>query len=857
MRNVSHWLKRVLILAMLVLPTNGLWFSCALATDQGQRTGQWIGIPVFSSMSWTILSISLLCIPAVLALMLMWNLQLKRKVANDANDLRLGMENLQRSESNYQEVFNATSDMIFIHDAENGIILDVNQAAIEFCGYTKEELLGQSVTPISADSHPFNGDEALHRIRKAASGGALVFEWLIRKVNGETCWTEVSLKSSCIGGKNRVLAVVRDITERKRAEEALRESEAKYRLIVDHSSDLIWGLNAEGIFTYISTSWKRVTGYEPSLILNTSFQPIVHPDDLQICLDYMQKIIQTKDIVPGSEYRVKHADGTWHWHTATCNPVLDSDGEFVSMIGVSRDITERKQAVDDLLREQLLMKTLLDSLPGIFYLYTYPELRLTRWNKNHETLLGFNSEELKDRHILEWHVPEAKEAVIQAVEEVMQKGINQIESPLLAKDGHAVPFLMTGVRLEVPGQLYFMGVGIDITARKQVEEEREKLQSQLLQAQKMEAVGRLAGGVAHDFNNMLGVILGHAELALKKINLENALYTNLIEIEKAAQRSADLTRQLLAFARQQTVTLKILNLNEVIEGMLKMLRRLIGEDINLAWMPGEDLGYVRIDPSQIDQVLANLCVNARDAIKGVGRISIETWNAVLDESYCTDHAGFTPGLYVVIAVSDDGCGMDKETQEKIFEPFFTTKGLGQGTGLGLATVYGILKQNNGLINAYSEPGKGTTFKIYLPQYTGESAENRNIDTVEIPQSGLETILLVEDEPMILELGQVMLDSLGYKVIASGSPPQAIQLAEKHASEIHLLITDVVMPEMNGRDLAEKLLSLYPNIKCLFMSGYTANIIAHHGVLEEGVHFIQKPFSMLNLARKVREALEEN
>jgi PAS domain S-box-containing protein len=401
-----------------------------------------------------------------------------------------------------------------------------------------------------------------------------------------------------------------------------------------------------------------------------------------------------------------------------------------------------------------------------------------------------------------------------------------------------------------------VGMVHDITERKGAEEEREKLQAQFLQAQKMESVGRLAGGVAHDFNNMLGVILGHAELAQFGLAPGSPLYDHLQQIHIAAHRSADLTRQLLAFARKQTIAPKVLNLNDAVAGMLKMFRRLIGEDIDLAWIPGKDLWPVKVDPAQIDQVLANLCVNARDAIAGVGKVTLETDKTTFDEAYCTDHKGFLPGRYVMLSVSDDGCGMSKEVLDHVFEPFYTTKSVGQGTGLGLATVYGIVKQNDGFINVYSEPGRGTTFKIYLPSFAGEFMQTREIAAVEPPQGQGEKVLLVEDEAAILSMGQVMLERMGYSVLTAGTPREAIRLAEAHPGRIHLLITDVVMPEMDGRELAARIRGVKPGIKYLFMSGYTANVIAHRGVLDEGVQFIQKPFSIQDLALKVRRALEE-
>ena len=382
------------------------------------------------------------------------------------------------------------------------------------------------------------------------------------------------------------------------------------------------------------------------------------------------------------------------------------------------------------------------------------------------------------------------------------------------------------------------------------------MEEQLRQAQKMEAVGTLAGGVAHDFNNMLGVISGHAELALKKATPKDGLYRDLMQIQSAANRSADITRQLLAFARKQTISPKVLELNDTVGTMLKMLGRLIGEDIDLHWEPANALCTVKIDPSQCDQILANLCVNARDAIAGVGRITIETGITVFDRKYCDTHAGFVPGEYVMLAVSDNGSGMDQKIQKNLFEPFFTTKNPGKGTGLGLATVYGIVKQNNGFINVYSEPGLGSTFRIYLPRHTGVPKKITDEPVSPMSLGKKETILIVEDEATILEMLESMLESLDYTPLSAATPGRAIQIAREHTDRIHLLMTDVVMPEMNGRHLAEKMADLCPQLKIVFMSGYTANVIAHQGVLNEDVHFLQKPFSMEALAKKIRQALDE-
>ena len=480
--------------------------------------------------------------------------------------------------------------------------------------------------------------------------------------------------------------------------------------------------------------------------------------------------------------------------------------------------------------------------------------RLIRLNPAWESTLGYRLDELEGRKFFDLIHPDDVEVSRKTLAALAAgRTVFDFANRNLCKDG---TYRWLEWRSKPYQDALVYAVGRDITGRKKAEEEKNELRSQLQQAQKMESVGRLAGGVAHDFNNMLSVILGYSELALEQTDPALQLHGALRKIMKAARHSADITRQLLAFARKQTVSPKVLDINRTVAGMTGMLRRFIGEDIDLVWLPGEAVWPVRMDPGQIDQILVNLCVNARDAIADVGKLTIETGKVEFDEAYCAHHYGFPPGEYVLLAVSDNGCGMDAETLRNVFEPFFTTKDSGKGTGLGLATIYGIVKQNNGFINVYSEPGQGTTFKIYLPRHRTE-AECLPEKVMEPPaKSGHETILLVEDELAILEMTTMMLERLDYTVVAARTPSEAIHLAREYEGEIHLLATDVVMPGMNGWDLAESILSIHSNLRCLFMSGYTANIIAHHGVLEEDVNFIQKPFSKEQLGAKVREALDK-
>ena len=484
----------------------------------------------------------------------------------------------------------------------------------------------------------------------------------------------------------------------------------------------------------------------------------------------------------------------------------------------------------------------------------------THRSELHDNIFGYRDllPEWSYEKFLEHVHPDDRDRVESSFVEAVSGGRNwNTECRIHRPDGDLRWIWLTGrhFRNERDGAPHMAGFVQDITDRKIAEEEKEKLEKQLLQAQKMESVGILAGGVAHDYNNMLNVILGYSEMALEEIDRDQPLYDDLTEILNAAKRSAEITRQLLAFARKQTIDPMVLDLNETISGMLKMLQRLIGENISLSWNPNPKLWYIKMDPSQIDQILANLCVNARDAINDVGKITIETDNTILDEYYCAKHIECIAGEYVMLSVSDTGCGMDKETLERVFEPFYTTKGVGRGTGLGMSTVYGIIKQNNGSINIYSELGTGTTIRIYIPRDYSEEQTVAAEETHTILKGEGEIILIVEDESTVRKMGKIMLERSGYRVLTAASPSETFSVVENHAGEIDLLITDVVMPEMNGRELANQLQSLYPEIRVLFMSGYTANAIAHHGVIDKGVNFIQKPFSHKDLASKVRKILD--
>ena len=506
---------------------------------------------------------------------------------------------------------------------------------------------------------------------------------------------------------------------------------------------------------------------------------------------------------------------------------------------------------DNLQILRLIRKTVEESPEAIFWLEESG--RLSFANVRACESLGYAREELCRLHLWDIDPDFPPERWKQQWQTLRTAGRRTFETRHRHRDGTIFPVEVCASQLVHGGVEVHLSFVRDISDRVKERELRETLEGQLQHAQKMESVGRLAGGVAHDFNNMLSVILGYTENLLLD-NPQGPLHEDLLEIERAALRSAELTRQLLAFARRQTIAPQVLDLNQAVEKLLKMLGRLLGEDLRLNWVPGSRPAIVRMDPSQLDQILANLCVNARDAITGQGVVTIETEVVSFDDQYCALHTGVFPGSFVMLAVSDDGCGMDRARQERIFEPYFTTKQTGAGTGLGLATVFGIVKQNEGRIEVYSEPDKGTTFKIYLPLHVGTEPGTGSAAAGDQPARGNETVLLVEDEPALLALGRRMLESLGYRVLTAGTPALALHAARPD-QPVHLLVTDVIMPGLNGRELAGQLRTIHPGLRTLFVSGYTANVIAHHGVLDADVCFLAKPFSLQDLALKVREALD--
>jgi len=549
------------------------------------------------------------------------------------------------------------------------------------------------------------------------------------------------------------------------------------------------------------------------------------------------------------ELRNIRKDGKKGWMWVHGEAVFDDQSRIIGLWGAAQDITNRKETERDLKESEERFRALHNASFGGIAIHD--QGLILECNLGLSEMTGFSYEELVGMNGLLLITEETRPMVLQKIKSGYEK---PYEAEGIRKDGSTYPMRLEARNIPYKGKTVRVVEFRDLTLQKEAENEKHELEGKLQHSQKMEAIGRLAGGVAHDFNNMLSVIIGHVELAVEEVAPNDSVYSDLMQIKLAAERSADLTRQLLAFARKQTVVPRVIDLHKTVASMTKMLKRLIGEDIDLQWASGSNLWPVKMDPSQIDQILANLCVNARDAIEDIGKITIRIENVHQDDSTDTQHPALPAGDYVLLSVEDTGRGMPPETIQHIFEPFFTTKEAGKGTGLGLATVYGIVKQNQGHIRVESEPGKGSAFRIYLQRTIRDSAVKVALGDVSVTGTGKETILLIEDEPAILKMIGLMLQRIGYSVVSADCPKEALRVMRENAGKINLLLSDVVMPEMNGKDLAEELLKLQPDLKCLFMSGYTAEVTALQGILEEGVDFIQKPFTRQELGSKIRRCL---
>jgi PAS domain S-box-containing protein len=648
--------------------------------------------------------------------------------------------------------------------------------------------------------------------------------------------------------------MLRAALDRRQAEVARREWEARFRGAFDFAAIGMALVAPDGRFLHVNRSMCDIVGYSKEELERIDFQSITYPDDLAADLEKVTSLLEGSIPSYQMEKRYIHKHGRVVWVLLSVSLVRDEQGGPRYFISQVQDITERKRAEEALVesrtrlqREKQFIDTLMGSLPGVVYLVN-AEGRLLQWNRMLEQVTGAGEEEIAQRRVFDLMPEEQRQSQREALNAILARGRHSLEADLVSAEGKRVPYYFNGVVLHTETGPLALVIGIDLS-------ERKRLEAQFLHAQKMEAIGHLAGGIAHDFNNLLTVIFGFGEMLLKRLPPDSPEREAAAMIYQASESAAALTRQLLAFGRKSVLQPELVDLNAIVLETEKLLRRVIGEDVALATVLDSKTGRVKADPGQVGQILLNLAVNARDAMSGGGRLTIQTQSVEIDDDYCVVHPYAKPGRYVVLIITDTGCGMSPEVRSHIFEPFFTTKEAGKGSGLGLSTVYGIIKQSGGHIEVYSELGHGTTFRLYFPA-APDSVIAAAVPPCALPvRHGSERVLLVEDEGSVRRLALLALQSHGYEVLTAGDGKEALVLAERLKCSIDILVTDVVMPEMSGRELAETLRPLYPNMRILYVSGYTDDAVVRHGMLNADVAFLQKPYSPLTLAKKVREVLD--
>ncbi len=754
---------------------------------------------------------------------------------------------VRRSEEQYRML--VENSLLGVTISQDDCFVFCNPAFAQMSGYSIDELL--SFPGVNAVIHPGDREmvQGFRSERMAGKPDRRRFEFRLIRKDREERLLETYAGSIEYNGKSATQCTHLDITERRQTENALRESEEKLRLMTESIDEVFWVFDIEQqAMTYASPAHERVWGYPRDLFadLRKPFLDPIHPEDRELVLNHisMLKSGQVLDFAhrftcPDGEMRYLHHRGF---------PVLDKSGKPRLYIGVGKDITESRKAQESLRKSREYLDRILNSTSdGIFV--KDREYRFVHVNDAFCAFRGQQREDLLGKTGFE-ELPEEKvKSIIRQEEEVLKTGREILGEETFpgAQGNPSILMIKRSLLTDQRGNRQIVAIGRNITQYRQLE-------AQFLQAQKMEAIGVLAGGVAHDFNNLLNVINGYSELILDQLAAENPIRKDIERIRDAGKRAADLTSQLLAFGRKQILQPELLDVNHVIVQMSSMLRRLIGEDIEFIVSARPDLGLIHADPGQIQQAVMNLAINARDAMPLGGRLVIETANVSLEEPYMQQHPMVPAGPYIMLAISDNGVGIDEITRAHLFEPFFTTKQKGKATGLGLSTVYGIVKQSNGFIWVYSEPGKGTTFKLYFPQAEGSLAGRKKEGSTLTGIRGSETVLLVEDEQAIKELAGRILRDQGYNVLEASNGAEALRISREFAGQIHLIVTDVAMPDFSGKALVSQLETTRPGIKALYVSGYTDDSIVHSGILDSHVAFLQKPFTGEGLIRKVREVL---
>ncbi|TKB08536.1 PAS domain S-box protein [Desulforhopalus sp. IMCC35007] len=765
-------------------------------------------------------------------------------LVDDDTDRRKVERTLKESEEKFSQAFDACPDSVNINRLDDGTFVEVNKGFLEWSGFTREEVIGKTSEELKL-WYDLKDREKLVRTLEE-TGHCENLEAKFYRKDGTPTIGLMSARVVSLNNVPHIISVTRDLGALKRVENEHRRQKNLFETIFNALTDGVVVTDINRIIQIANKGVKLTFGYDPEELVGKSTEVLYAQK--QIFHELGEKLFsaqaQKNQTFHHTTYR--HRSGKVFQGESFGTKLYNHRNEWIGNLGIMRDITTREKEK----KERLGLKTAIEQASDVVLItdylgaitYVNPAFeRVSLYSK--KEVIGRNPRFLKsglhDEKFYEnfWQTITSGKTFTGRTVNRRKDGSHYTEeatvTPIVDRFGKIINYI---------------AIKRDIT-------EKLLLESQLQQAQRMEAVGRLTGGVAHDFNNILGVILGYSGMALRNSKPTDRLYNDLKIIYDAASRSADIVRQLLMFSRQQTVLPQTIDLNYAVESMLKMLRRLIGEDIELVWKPYPGILPIKIDPSQVDQILANLCVNARDAITGNGILTISTAKIVHKDTMVRTQMVCAPGEEAIqLVVTDNGAGINPDSLDKIFEPFFTTKEMGHGTGLGLSTVYGIIQQNNGDIAVESQPGVGTTFTIVLPESHEPLSLNKEGGLAQVSEGRNETILLVEDDLTLLDMTRRMLEKTGYIVLPANSGGEALRLAEKNSKTIDLLVSDVIMPEMNGKELSSKILEIIPDLKILFMSGYTSNVIGHNGVLEEGVQFVAKPFSRKDLSDKIRAIL---
>ena len=750
------------------------------------------------------------------------------------------------AEVSFRIFFISHPEPMWVYDLKTLRCLEVNDAALDHYGYSRNEFLGMRVTDIRPLEEVLR---LLEDVTRSRAGVQYSGECKHLLKDGRLIDVEVVSHELAWGGRKAQMIVVRDVTKQKQAEHALKQAEQKYRLIFEEAIVGMYQSTPDGRLLSVNPAMARMFGFdspEELIACTRDIHSQLYVDPTR--REEFKRLLRERGVVRHFELQVHRKDGNKIWVWTNAQAVREGN-TIVRYEGTFEDITDRKLLEDQLYQAQQKYRDIVENaVIGIFQ--STPEGRYTSVNPAMAKMLGYDSPQdlvasITDITRQVYVDSKSREAFKRIARD--QGVATNFECQAYRKDGSKV-WVCANVRaISKAGVVVrYEGTNEDVTQRKLLEDE-------LRQAQKMEAVGQLASGIAHDFNNALSVVIGYSDLLRMRLPGGDLAHKYVEQIATAGHRASALTRQLLAFSRKLVIQPVVLDLNATTSEFEKMMRRLIAENIEITFKRSPDLGWVRMDPGQVEQILMNLAVNARDAMPQGGSLCIETANVELDETYARQNVSVTPGSYVMLSVSDTGCGMDRETQLRIFEPFFTTKEPGKGTGLGLSTVYGIVKQNAGHIRAYSVPGEGTTFRLYLPRL-GEAAKlSEPLQALETILLGTETVLIVDDEEPLRMLARICLEDNGYSVLDAPNAATALDLAKKHGGPIHLLLTDVVMPGMSGRELAE-CLTAQREVKVLYMSGYNDDLIDHHGILHHDTELLEKPFSLRSLLTKVSRVL---